>query len=166
MSDSPKTDQSDSSREADYIDYEGRDVRDGWPYSDEDSAAGRRNGHPNGSVRDLAEDDDAGMQVSGEPTIDSSGGPQLDGEDEHQNIADDDLEEHIFNILTGNENIDVSGATVTVHSGVATLTGSVETQEARALANRLVRSVAGIRDTVNELSTTGADSHIPDDYDE
>lgn len=161
----PKTDKSDRSREADYTDYESRDVREGWPYSDEDSATGRRleSGNPS---RILGEDELSNMQVSEEPAIQSSGGPRVDPETEDGTIADDDLEERIFNFLSEKDDLDASNVTVTVHDGVATLSGSVETRDARNLVNRLVGSIAGIRETRNELSTTDVGSHIPSDYDE
>ena len=165
MADSPKSDKSDKSREADYTDYESRNVRDGWPYSDEDSATGREleSGNPS---RVLAEDEPSDMQVSDETAIQSSGGPQIDPESEDGNIEADDLEEQIYNMLSDTDDVDATNVTVTVRDGVATISGSVETRENRALVDRMVGSVAGIRETRNELSTTGVGSHIPPDYDQ
>ncbi|PWV99965.1 BON domain-containing protein [Hoeflea marina] len=165
MATSRKTGEGDTSREADYADYEGRDIRDGWPYADGDSAAARKRETGRDS-RSLGEDEPADMQVSGETAIDSSGGPDPDPGSELDAIDDDDLEERIYDILSGRDDLDVSTMTVTVHGGRATLSGSVETREQRALAERIVRSLGGVSETSNDLSTIGVGSHIPPDYDE
>ena len=93
----------------------------------------------------------------------SEGGPALSRGIAHEAIDDDALEEEIADRLSADDGIDESQITITVHGGVAELSGSVETREQQALAEQIVEAVPGVRATRNKLVLTGLDSHIPYD---
>ncbi|MBB1250325.1 BON domain-containing protein [Rhizobium sp. G21] len=55
--------------------------------------------------------------------------------------------------------------TVTMHDGVATLDGKVETERDRQLINQIALGTPGVEDTINRITLIGVDSHIPRDAD-
>jgi osmotically-inducible protein OsmY len=65
--------------------------------------------------------------------------------------SDATIREEICESLTDNPDLDASGIEVTVEGGEVTLTGTVDSRDARWLAEDLVESVAGVRDVHNQL---------------
>jgi len=163
------TDQNDKARETDreedYRDYDKRNIGDGWPYADEDGLPADRNVPYGGTVSNFDESGRVGVEVARRPEIESHGGPAVTSAGEESVIEDDVLEEQIMDVLTQNESFLAELITVTVHEGVATLSGEVETAHDRALARTLTLAVRGVRGCVNELVLIGVDSHIPSDSD-
>ncbi|MCD2173554.1 BON domain-containing protein [Rhizobium sp. C4] len=156
----PETD-----REEDYRDYDKRNIGEGWPYADEDGLPADRNAPYGTTGSNFDESGRAGVEIGNRPNISSHGGPEISDAGEGGVIEDDVLEEKITELLSENENFDMRLITVTVHEGVAVLSGDVETEHARVLASRLTTSVRGVRRCRNDLVLIGADSHIPSDSD-
>ena len=154
-----------TAREEDYRDYDKRNIGEGWPYSDEDGLPADRNAPYGGTGSNFDESGRVGVEIARRPEIESHGGPSLSPTGEEVVIEDDVLEERITEILSEKANFDIELITVTVHDGVATLTGEVETAHDRTLAKTLTLAVPGIRGCVNELVLIGLDSHIPSDSD-
>lgn len=154
-----------TAREEDYRDYDKRNIGDGWPYADEDGLPADQNAPYGGTGSNFDESGRVGVEIGERPEIESHGGPKLSQAGEDDVIEDDVLEEQITDMLTENENYDPNLITVTVHHGVATLSGEVETDHARALAKTLTLAVRGVRGCVNEMVLIGVDSHIPSDSD-
>lgn len=151
-----------TSREDDFRDYDDRSIREGWPYADEDAIAAEENGAYGASESNFDRADGPAAEIADDPAIESEGGPALDPASADDAIADDALEETIVEML---EEHDLNGNrfTVTVHDAVATIAGRVETPEERVVLTRLILSVPGVRNVVDELHMTGVDSHIPPD---
>ncbi len=154
-----------TSREEDYRDYDKRNIGDGWPYADEDGVPAPSNAPYGAGSSNLDEAERVGIEVTERPAIDSAGGPVVLPWREEDIIEDDVLEERITDVLSAREEFDADLITVTVHQGVATLSGEVETAAARALAAMLTKSVGGVRRCVNDLVLIGVDGLIPPDAD-
>ncbi|HWU64418.1 MAG TPA: BON domain-containing protein [Ensifer sp.] len=154
-----------TAREEDYRDYDKRNIGDGWPYADEDGLPAEPNAPYGTSGSNLDESGRVGVEIASRPEISSHGGPSLSPFSEGDVIEDDVLEERVTDFLSEREDFDAELITVTVHDGVATLSGEVETAAARALATTLTLSIPGIRGCRNELVLIGVDSHIPSDSD-
>jgi osmotically-inducible protein OsmY len=157
-------DTSETAREEDYRDYEERDLDEGWPYADADGSRGRkRNAAYGQSAANFDAEENPGVEVAGQTAIRSEGGPSISKTIAHGAIDDDVLEEEISDRLSLDDRIDESQITVTVHGGIAELSGSVETREEQFVAEQIVEGVSGIRIVRNKLILTGLDSHIPYD---
>ena len=159
-----RRDISETAREEDYRDYEERDVEQGWPYADADGDLGRkRNAAYGQSEANFDSEGNPGVEVAGQTAILSEGGPSISKDIEHEAIDDDALEEEISDRLSLDDRIDESQITVTIHQGVAELSGSVETREQQFVAEQIVAAVPGIRIVRNRLVLSGLDSLIPND---
>lgn len=161
----PKITAPETTREEDYRDYDKRNIGEGWPYADEDGLPAEPNAPYGGTVSNFDESGRVGVEIARRPAIESEGGPELSQAGEGELIEDDVLEEKITDRLAENENFDPNLITVTVHNGVATLEGEVETPHAKALAKTLTLAVHGVRGCRNQLVLIGVDSHIPSDAD-
>lgn len=155
-----------TSREEDYRDYDERDLEEGWPYPDADAAGAKRNEAYGAAPAGLGANDNPGAGIAGNPAIPSEGGPTLARGTAREAIDDDALEERIFDQLVGHEDIDEDEVTVTVHHGIAELSGHVDRLEATFIAERIAGSVPGVRLVRNTLVATGTDSHVPGDADD
>ncbi|WP_137155390.1 BON domain-containing protein [Rhizobium sp. FKL33] len=147
-------------REEDYRDYDERDISDGWPYADEEVAAKKNEAYGVDS-----DDDTTSLEISDEPAIESEGGPSLFPEAAEEAVEDDGVEEAVYERITNTRRWQDNQLTVTVHAGVATLEGEVETEHDRQLINQIALGVPGVVDTVNRIILIGVDSHIPSDAD-
>lgn len=152
-----------TSREEDYRDYEERDLDEGWPYADQETARQKANEAYGAAPADLGRDSNAGAEVAGAPVIRSEGGPALSKGISREAIDDDSLEEEISNHFIDRDDIDEDQITVTVQHGVAKLSGNVETSGDVALAAKIAAAVPGVRAVYNLLVPLSADSHIPRD---
>lgn len=156
-----------TSREADYRDYEERDIDDGWPYADTQPGLdpSARNEAYGETGENFDETGNPGFQTGSDAAIRSSGGPDLIKDDPDQDIADDVLEETINDILEDAE-IDTSGFEVQIDEGVVTLEGEVDTADDRRRAGMMVQRVPGVREMHNRLTLRAADAGLPSDWDE
>jgi osmotically-inducible protein OsmY len=68
-----------------------------------------------------------------------------------QRRADDKIREEILELLTNNADLDASEVEVHVEGGEVTLTGTVDSRDARWLAEDLVTSVSGVCEVFNQL---------------
>jgi hyperosmotically inducible protein len=68
-----------------------------------------------------------------------------------QRRADDKIREEILELLTNNADLDASEIEVHVEGGEVTLTGAVDSRDARWLTEDLVTSVSGVREVFNQL---------------
>ena len=152
-----------TSREEDYRDYEERDLDDGWPYPDGDTARKKRNEAYGVAPAGLEGDANPGAEIAANPEIRSEGGPALAQGIVREAIDDDALEEQIFDQLSNREDFDEDQITVTVRDGIAELTGRVDRAEATFIAEQIAGSVPGVRFVRNRLVSMGVDSHIPSD---
>lgn len=152
-----------TSREEDYRDYEERDLDDGWPYPDGDTAKKKANEAYGVAPAGLEGDTNPGAEIAGNPEIRSEGGPALAQGIAREAIDDDALEEQIYDELTRRDDIDEDQITVTVRDGIAELTGNVDQGDAAFIAEQIAGSVAGVRFVRNRLVSMGVDSHIPND---
>lgn len=158
----PNKTTSDKDREEDFRDYEQRDLGEGWPYADGEPVKKR-----NAAYGDTSDElDPTNVEIASDTFIESDGGPTLFPDEEGGNIDDDGIEEEIANKLSDAGRWNDNQLEVTVHNGIATIEGEVETEHDRQLINQVVLRTAGIRDTVNNLILSGVDSHIPSDADE
>ena len=152
-----------TSREEDYRDYGERDVDDGWPYPDADTAKKKRNEAYGTAPAGLEGDTNPGTEIAGSPEIRSEGGPALAQGIAREAIDDDALEEQIFDQLTRRDDIDEDQITVTVRDGIVELTGSVDEADAAFVAEQIAGAVPGVRFVRNRLVSRGVDSRIPND---
>ncbi len=151
-----------TSREEDYRDYEARDLNDGWPYGDEDGISAKSNA-PYGRTRsNFDEVDKVGAEIADQPYVESQGGPALN-EDESRQLLDDNLESRIYEALDVDGRIDMALIDIKVNRGIATLSGKVETDYFRRLAEGAALSAKGVTKCHNELVVMGVDSELPDD---
>lgn len=65
--------------------------------------------------------------------------------------ADDKIHEEIWELLTHNADLDASEIELHVESGEVTLTGTVDSRDAKWLTEDLVTSVSGVREVNNRL---------------
>lgn len=154
------------SREEDYRDYQERDDREGWPYSDEsgfNSANPENQGYgttpanfdeePNsGLIGDTARK--SGLEEDNARTLGPLPAARIDS---------DALEAAITDRLAEYDEINADSIDVHADNGVVTLEGSVETEAVAHAIEALVLSMRGVAKVRNELRTIGVDSHIPPD---
>lgn len=164
MTQSRKT--KDLSREEDYRDYQDRNSRDGWPYSDESgfgSTDPKNRGYgttpanfdeepSSGLIADTA--DATGLE---EDTAHTAGPLPVD------RIDSDELEAAITERLIQSEAIDADSIDVHADKGIVTLEGSVETDSVGRAIERLALSMPGVVEVRNNLLAISVDSHIPPD---
>lgn len=154
------------SREEDYRDYQDRDSRDGWPYSD-DSGLGSADPENRGygaTPANFDEEPDTGVIVDAadasgleEDTARSAGPLPAD------RIDSDALEATITDWLDQSDEIDADSIDVHADNGIVTLEGSVETHSLLRDIEVFVLSLPGVAEVRNNLRTIGVDSHIPPD---
>lgn len=156
-----------TSREADYRDYEERDIDDGWPYADAqpDLDSSARNEAYGETDENFDETGNPGFETGSDAAIRSRGGPDLIKDDPDRDIADDVLEETINDRLE-DADIDTSSFEVQIDEGVVTLEGEVDTAEDRRRVGLTVQRVAGVRSVHNRLTLRAADAGLPSDWDE
>lgn len=65
--------------------------------------------------------------------------------------TDDKIREEILELLNNNADLDASEVEVHVEGGEVTLTGTVESRDARWLTEDLVTSVSGVREVYNQV---------------
>lgn len=163
------TEQKRTSREEDFRDYEERDIRDGWPYPDDDGARRAGENRPYGaSDASLDQTDNGGIEIAADPIArDVDGAPLPFADDNEETIADDDLEARIVQLLEDDARIDLAMLDLTVRDGIVDIDGAVDSDEDRRHLVGLLRRVKGVRDVRAEgLLARGVDSHIPRDVDE
>ncbi len=68
-----------------------------------------------------------------------------------QRRSDDKIYEEIRELLTNSPDLDASEVELHVESGEVTLTGTIDSRDARWLAEDLVNSVTGVREVNNRL---------------
>jgi osmotically-inducible protein OsmY len=68
-----------------------------------------------------------------------------------QRRSDDKIREEIWELLSNNADLDPSEVEVLVEGGEVTLTGTVDSRDARWLTEDLVTSVSGVREVYNQL---------------
>ncbi|AEG08067.1 BON domain-containing protein [Sinorhizobium meliloti] len=154
------------SRDEDYRDYEERDLREGWPYSDGSGSTSRSPENRSYGATGANFDEDRGKGF----IVDEAG---ADGLEENpadngrplppDRIDSDELEAVITDLLGQSDEAEANSIDVRADRGVVTLEGAVETL---AMARRLaaaVEAVPGVLEVRNNLQTLGVDSHIPDD---
>jgi BON domain len=148
-------------REEDYRDYNERDISDGWPYADAEVVAKKNEAYG----VEFDDEDKTSVEISDAPVIDSEGGPSLFPETAEKSVEDDGVEEAVYERLTNTRRWQDNQLTVTVHDGVATLEGEIETEHDRQLINQIALATPGVVDTINRIILIGVDSHIPNDAD-
>jgi osmotically-inducible protein OsmY len=65
--------------------------------------------------------------------------------------SDDKIHEEIWELLSNSADLDATHIELHVEAGEVTLTGNVESRDARWLAEDLVNSVTGVREVTNRL---------------
>lgn len=68
-----------------------------------------------------------------------------------QRRSDDKIREEIWELLSNNADLDASEVEVHVEGGEVTLSGTVESRDARWLTEDLVTSVSGVREVYNQI---------------
>jgi hypothetical protein len=149
-------------REEDYRDYEDRDLRDGWPYSDEVSGsptdvANRAYGETDESFDEAG---NPGFEPSDETVKIGHGGPDILTDDPDADTNDDGIEETLANALEEHD-IDTSAVEIKVTRGVVELTGEVETSEDQRAIEALAYRTPGISKVRNLLTTLAVDAALP-----
>jgi hypothetical protein len=154
------------SREEDFRDYEERDIREGWPYPDDDDARRAAQNAPYGTRgADLDHLDNEGITITRDPAARDVDGAPLPFADETDDIiADDDLEARIMEALEEDGRVDPTTLELTIRDGVAVLDGAVDSEEDRRHLIGFLRRVKGVSDVqADGLLARGVDSHIPRD---
>jgi hypothetical protein len=160
------TDRKHPSREEDFRDYEERDIRDGWPYSDNDDGRKAGGNAPYGARgSELDQIDNERLAVTSDPDArDVDGAPKPFSDEEAGTISNDDLEARIMEALEEDGRVELDMLQIFIRGGVAELEGAVDSEDDRKHLLRLVRSVKGVRDvSAAGLTTRGIDSHIAAD---
>jgi osmotically-inducible protein OsmY len=80
-----------------------------------------------------------------------SGGSQRGQGPQFHRRADDKIHEEIWELLSNNADLDASEIELHVESGEVTLTGTVDSRDAKWLSEDLVTSVTGVREVNNRL---------------
>lgn len=154
------------SRDEDYRDYEERDLREGWPYSDGSGSTSRspENRSYGSTGANFDEErgkgfivDDAGADGLEENAIDNGRPLSTD------RIDSDELEAVITDRLSQNDETEANSIEVRAEKGIVTLEGAVETLQQARRVQAVVEAVPGVLEVRNNLQTLGVDSHIPDD---
>ena len=68
-----------------------------------------------------------------------------------QRRSDDKIHQEIWELLTNNADLDASEVELHVEGGVVTLTGTVDSRDAKWLTEDLVNSVTGVREVNNRI---------------
>jgi osmotically-inducible protein OsmY len=79
------------------------------------------------------------------------GGSQTGQGQQFNRRSDDKIHEEIWELLTNNADLDASEIELHVESGEVTLTGTVDSRDAKWLSEDLVNSVTGVREVNNRL---------------
>jgi osmotically-inducible protein OsmY len=79
------------------------------------------------------------------------GGSQAGREPQFHRRSDDKIYEEIRELLTNNPDLEACEIELHVESGEVTLTGTVESRDAKWLSEDLVTSVTGVREVNNRL---------------
>jgi osmotically-inducible protein OsmY len=108
------------------------------------SGAGRNESY------DLADDKAAGQARSGADRRIPGAAYTGSGPRPHRR-TDDKIRDDILELLTNNADLDASEVELHVEGGEVTLTGTVESRDARWLTEDLVSSVSGVREVFNRL---------------
>lgn len=155
-----------TSREDDFRDYEERDIRDGWPYPDNDGDLKGKGNAPYAAPQPAGDrPGQEGVEISTDPDVEQvEGAPVAFSEDVDGTVTADDLEERIYEALENLADIDLTSLEITIRDAVAHIDGAVDSDEDRRRLLALVGSMQGVRDVNAErLIARGADSHIPRD---
>jgi hypothetical protein len=153
------------SREEDYRDYEDRNLREGWPYSDGSGSASQNpenRGYGDTSAN-FDEDSDSDF------IIDAADATGLERVADHtvgplptDRIDSDELEAVITERLD-QSGVDTDSIDVHADDGIVTLEGNVETVPLARRLEAIVLSIPGVVEVRNNLRTIGVDAHIPGD---
>jgi osmotically-inducible protein OsmY len=79
------------------------------------------------------------------------GGSHTGPRPQFQRRSDDKIYEEIMELLTNNADLDATEVELHVESGEVTLTGTVDSRDAKWLTEDLVNSVTGVREVNNRL---------------
>jgi osmotically-inducible protein OsmY len=79
------------------------------------------------------------------------GGSHTGPRPQFQRRSDDKIYEEIWELLTTNADLDATEVELHVESGEVTLTGTVDSRDAKWLTEDLVNSVTGVREVNNRL---------------
>jgi osmotically-inducible protein OsmY len=79
------------------------------------------------------------------------GGSQTGQRAQFNRRSDDKIHEEIWELLTNNADLDASEVELHVEGGEVTLTGTVDSRDAKWLTEDLVNMVAGVREVNNRL---------------
>ncbi|MCR6501999.1 hypothetical protein MUO32_23470 [Shinella sp. CPCC 101442] len=127
------TDHKQVSREEDFLDYEERDVRVGWPYADSDDARRAGQNAPYGITgAGLDRVENEGIEITSGPTgRDVEGEKGAFAENAHEAISDDALGAWVLEALDRDGRFDLQMLDLTIRDGVAELDGAVDSQDER-----------------------------------
>jgi hypothetical protein len=151
-------------REEDYRDFEDRNIREGWPYSDKPGPASKSpKNRPYGEpAANFDRERNPGFGVEGmeEATNES----QLSSQQESARQSDsDDLELRVTEFIETMEGVDTNNIDVRAHGSTIVLEGAVETIDIARKIELAVLSFKGVRHVRNGLRAIGVDARIPDE---
>jgi osmotically-inducible protein OsmY len=86
-----------------------------------------------------------------EPERRKPGGSQSGPAPQFHRRSDDKIREEIWELLTNHADLDATEVELLVESGEVTLSGTVDSRDAKWLAEDLVNSVSGVREVNNRL---------------
>ncbi len=153
-------------READYRDYDTRNIDDGWPYADQAGAnagpvGNAAYGDPeanfdrernSGYSVDNADADGLEEPVADRPT------PATIGVEES-----DDLEERVSDAIDALDLVPMETIDIRADGTTVTIEGEVDDQQTARKIIAAVKRVRGVGKVQNALTLLGIDSLIPDD---
>ncbi|MDK1384653.1 BON domain-containing protein [Sinorhizobium sp. 8-89] len=148
-------------REEDYRDFEERNIRDGWPYSDQPDAApnkpkNRAYGEPEAN---FDREQKSGFSIEGKEEVGTDS--QLTSKQEPIRQSDD-LEVRVTEYLESMEDLDINSIDVHARGGTIILEGAVETAAIARKIELAVLSFHGVRHVRNNLRVAGVDARVPD----
>jgi osmotically-inducible protein OsmY len=90
-------------------------------------------------------------QTFNEPERRKPGGSHTGTGAQFHRRTDDKIREEVWELLTSNADLDASEVELHVEGGEVTLTGRVDSRDAKWLTEDLVTSVSGVREVNNRL---------------
>lgn len=161
-----KKNENDLSREADYRDYDTRNIDDGWPYADQAGATAGPVGNAAYGDPDANFDRERnkGFQVDSadetglEEPIEDRATPATKGLEES-----DDLEERVSDAIEALDLVAMETIDIRADGTTVTIEGEVDDDQTARKIVAHVKRVPGVGRVVNELTLLGIDSLIPDE---
>jgi len=153
-------------REEDYRDYEERDLKDGWPYGDEEGSVSKSSDNRpyGGTAANFDEGSDKGFTVA---RTDADGQQEREPDSVVSTTRglqeSDDIEERVMDALSEVEDVSPEMIDVRSDGSIIILEGEVDDAATARKLVKVARGISGVTGVRNELTVIGVDANIPED---